>query len=56
MATLCDGYQQSRFTDEKTDVLEIKALAQGDSTGRTGIQSHVPLTPNPFEFLSASQS
>lgn len=31
MATLCDGYQQSRFTDEKTDVLEIKALTQGDS-------------------------
>lgn len=34
---------------------EIKALAQGDtvSIGRTGIQSHVHLTSNPFEFLSA---
>lgn len=34
---------------------EVEALAQGDtaSSSRTGIQSHVHLTPHPLEFLWA---
>ena len=55
MATVCDGLSSPMLQMRKLMLGEVKGLAWGDtaSTGRTGIQHHVHLTPKPSSVLNA---